>query len=123
MSEAAHNPDLPVQAGDVLAGKYRVESVLGRGGMGIVVLATHLQLRQKVAIKFLLPDASREVTQRFAREGRAAARLKSEHVARVLDVGELPTGAPFMVMEYLEGNDLARVVRKGGALSVEDAVD
>src|ERR1700722_1939636 len=96
--------------GDILAGKYRIERVLGKGGMGVVVAAMHLQLRQRVALKFLLPDATGEVTERFQREARAAARLRSDHVARVVDVGELPNGAPYMVMEYLEGSDLSRVL-------------
>ncbi|MFT3776534.1 MAG: protein kinase [Minicystis sp.] len=115
--------DVPLTAGEILAGKYKVERVLGKGGMGVVVAAQHLHLRQNVAIKFLLPDATPEVVQRFLREARAAVRLKSEHVTRVLDVGELDGGAPFMVMEYLEGNDLSQVLRKRGPLPVEDAVD
>src|SRR5215831_16840719 len=92
----------PVRPGQVLAGKYRVERVLGVGGMGVVVAATHLQLDQRVALKFLLPDAlkSPEVVERFAREARAASKITSEHVARVIDVGSLETGAPYMVMEY-----------------------
>ena len=113
----------PFSPGDILAGKYRIERVLGQGGMGVVVAATHISLRQKVAIKFLLPGASREVVQRFLREARSAARLKSDHVARVIDVSELENGAPYMVMEYLEGNDLSRVLRKRGAFPITDAVD
>src|SRR5580700_4611207 len=114
---------MPIAVGQVLAGKYRVERVLGRGGMGMVVAAEHLHLRQKVAIKFLLPDATDEVVARFLREARSAARIRSEHVARVLDVAELPDGAPYMVMEYLDGSDLSRVLRKRGPLPIEDAVD
>src|SRR5438552_17075197 len=93
----------PVREGDVLAGKYRVERVLGAGGMGVVVAATHLQLDQKVALKFLLPDvvAHEELVARFLREARAAAKIHSEHVSRVSDVGTLETGAPYMVMELL----------------------
>jgi len=81
--------------------------------MGIVVQATHLQLQQPVALKFLLPEVlgNREVVQRFLREAQAAVRLKSEHVARVFDVGSLETGAPYMVLEYLEGTDLASFPR------------
>ena len=112
----------PVAAGQVLAGKYRIERVLGHGGMGVVVAAMHQQLHQRVAIKFLLPGASDQVVQRFLREGRAAVRLKSEHVARVLDVGELEDGSPYMVMEYLEGEDLLQRIRARGALPIEDAV-
>lgn len=113
--------NVPVE-GEVLAGKYRVERVLGKGGMGVVVAATHLQLGLRVAIKFLLEDASKETVSRFIREARAAVRLKSEHAARVLDVGDLPDGAPYMVMEYLEGNDLSHLVRSQGALPTAEAV-
>jgi eukaryotic-like serine/threonine-protein kinase len=83
----------------------------------------HLVLGQHVAIKFLLQNATTEVVARFLREARAAVRLKNEHVARVLDVGELPNGAPYMVMEYLDGNDLSQVVRKRGPLPVHEAVE
>jgi eukaryotic-like serine/threonine-protein kinase len=98
-----------VQLGAILAGRYRVERIIGQGGMGIVVQATHLHLGQPVAMKFLLPEVlgSPQVVQRFLREAQAAVRLKSEHVARVLDVGVLESGAPYMVLEYLEGADLA----------------
>ena len=123
MTTEEKQPDVPLTEGEILAGKYRVERILGRGGMGVVVAAQHIHLRQRVAIKFLLPDATGEVVARFLREARAAVRLKSEHVTRVLDVGEMPGGAPFMVMEYLEGSDLSRVVRKRGALPFEEAVD
>jgi serine/threonine protein kinase len=102
-----------VAVGAVLAGRYRIERVLGRGGMGIVVQAMHLQLQQPVAMKFLLPEmlGNPQIVQRFLREAQAAVRLKSEHVARVLDVGSLETGAPYMVLEYLEGTDLASFPR------------
>jgi tRNA A-37 threonylcarbamoyl transferase component Bud32 len=116
----------PVKSGDVLAGKYRVERVLGIGGMGVVVAATHLQLEQRVALKFMLPFAlsNAMAVERFAREARAAVRLKSEHVARVLDVGTLETGSPFLVMEFLEGFDLHDLIHeRGERISVEDAVD
>jgi serine/threonine protein kinase len=102
-----------VPVGAVLAGKYRVERVLGQGGMGVVVQATHLQLGQAVAVKFLLPEvlSNHDIVHRFLREAQAAVRLKSEHVARVIDVGTLETGAPYMVLEYLDGTDLAHVSR------------
>jgi serine/threonine-protein kinase len=113
----------PVREGDVLAKKYRVERVLGMGGMGIVVAARHLELDQPVALKFLLPTAmdSEEMVSRFLNEGRAVVRLKSEHVAKVLDVGRLDDGAPYIVMELLEGQDLAAVMRDRKVLAVEDA--
>jgi serine/threonine protein kinase len=114
----------PVAPGDVLAGKYRVDRILGAGGMGLVVAATHLTIHQRVALKFLRPDAARmpETKERFLREAQAAVRLKSEHVAKVLDVGTLEDGSPYMVMEYLEGSTLGDVVRKHGPLPVADAV-
>jgi len=116
----------PVAEGEVVAGKYKIERLLGQGGMGVVVAAMHIHLRQRVAIKFLLPDAEKDLVTRFMREARASAKLKSEHVARVMDVAELSEAlgrAPYMVMEYLDGSDLSRVLRKRGALPVEDAVD
>ncbi len=125
MSDDAANPDLPVAIGDVLAGKYRVDRVLGVGGMGVVVQATHLQLDQKVALKFLLPQAmqSHEAVERFQREARAAVRLKSLHAAKVADVGVLETGAPYMVMEYLDGADLSHVMHNLGTMEPGDAVN
>jgi serine/threonine-protein kinase len=119
-------PDLaPIRPGEVLAGKYRVERVLGVGGMGVVVAAHHLQLDQKVALKFLLPEAlaRAEVVARFDREARASARIRGEHVARVIDVGKLDNGAPYMVMEHLEGGDLASWLEHRGVLPIEQAVE
>jgi serine/threonine protein kinase len=114
-----------VTPGDVLLGKYRVERVLGQGGMGVVVAARHIELDERVAIKFLLPELIKhaELMQRFLREARSAVKIRSEHVARVTDVGTMPDGTPYMVMEYLEGADLSAVVHTHGALSVVDAVD
>src|SRR4051794_40832941 len=104
--------------GDVVSAKYRVERVLGAGGMGIVVAARHLELDERVAIKFLLPHISPhgESGARFFREARAAIKIRSEHVVRIYDVGRLPTGAPFIVMEYLDGCDLAELVEVKGPL-------
>ena len=115
----------PVREGDLLAGKYRVERVLGAGGMGIVVAARHEELDQMVAIKFVRDEAldNDEAVQRFLREARAAVKLKSEHVARVLDVGKLESGAPYMVMEYLEGSDLGQVLTEQGPMDTEGAAD
>jgi len=115
----------PVQVGDILADKYRVERVLGQGGMGIVVGARHLHLGESVAIKFLLPAAmtNPQAVLRFSREARAAARIKSEHVGRVYDVGTLPGGAPYMVMEFLEGDDLSALLAKKGPLPFSTAVE
>ena len=120
-------PGMPVAEGDVIAGKYRVESLVAVGGMGVVVCAKHLQLGQSVAIKVLLPgeidDEAVAAIPRFLREARAAAVLKSEHVVRIFDVDTLPGGLPYMVMELLSGQDLRRLVKTGGPLAVEQAVD
>jgi serine/threonine-protein kinase len=114
-----------VQIGSVLALKYRIERVLGVGGMGVVVAAYHVHLDERVAIKFLLPEAlkDREAVARFVREARAAVKIKSEHVARVIDVGTMDNGSPFMVMEYLDGLDLSEYVRQNGPLGIEKAVE
>lgn len=111
--------------GEVLAGKYRVERILGQGGMGVVVQAMHLQLDERVAVKFLLPEYADhpEASARFLREARAAVKIKSEHVARVIDVGTLESGAPYMVMEFLHGHDLAQELDAKGSLPRERAVD
>jgi serine/threonine-protein kinase len=115
----------PVAPGDIVAGKYRVERVLGSGGMGVVVAATHLELEQVVALKFILPAAlaGKGNVERFMREARAAVRLKSEHVARVYDVGRDAEDRPFMVLELLEGMDLSKLNKQKGPLPVADAVE
>jgi serine/threonine-protein kinase len=114
-------PNPLLQPNHVVDGKYRVERVVGRGGMGAVLLATHLTLDQPVALKVLLRrDGS--AAQRFAREARLAAKLRSEHVCRVLDVGVAEEGEPYMVLEYLEGQGLDALLRKRGRLGVEQAL-
>src|SRR5579859_2617587 len=97
--------NLPVQAGDLVGGKYVIQALLGAGGMGAVFLASHEQLRRQVAIKFLLSEAmaNKDAFARFEREAHAAAALQSDYVTKVLDMGALPTGTPYIVMEYLEG--------------------
>ena len=110
---------------DVLSEKYRVEKIIGRGGMGVVMAAWHLELDQRIALKFLLPELAEheEAAERFRREARASAKIKSEHVARVLDVGNLDGGVPYMVMEFLDGRDLATEHRERGPLPIQDCVD
>jgi serine/threonine-protein kinase len=109
----------------MLEGKCRIDGVLGVGGMGVVLSATHLHLEQKVAVKILLPDLARnaEVVARFLREGRAAVKIKSPHVARVYDVAARASGEPYMVMELLEGRDLGQLLASRGAVPPSDAVD
>jgi eukaryotic-like serine/threonine-protein kinase len=112
-------------AGDVILGKYRIERLLGKGGMGFVLEATHLGLEQPVAIKMLLPACATrvDIVARFSREARAAAKLKNEHVVRVTDVGALDGGAPYMVMEYLFGRDLETLIEERGTIPISDAVE
>ncbi len=105
-------------AGTIIAGKYRLVRVLGRGGMGTVIEAQHVQLGTSVALKFVhrsIVDTA-SVTERFFREARATAALGSEHVCRVFDVGTYD-GAPYLVMELLEGIDLEKVLRREKRLS------
>lgn len=105
----------PLLPGETLGDKYRIERVLGQGGMGVVVAARHLALDERVAIKFLVGTPSEQAVDRFLREARAAAKVKGEHVCRVFDFGRLETGEPYIVMEYLEGLDLSRKVKDEGA--------
>jgi len=114
-----------IREGEVLAGRYRIERILGAGGMGVVTQARHLQLDSRVAIKFLLPALLDKpgAVARFAREARAASKIANEHVARVFDVATLESGVPYMVMEYLEGTDLSKWLAQRGPLAIEQAVD
>jgi serine/threonine protein kinase len=122
-SGAAKADASPVKQGDILAGKYRVERVLGVGGMGVVVAATHIDLLERRAIKFMLAAqlGDSEAVERFLREARASSRLKSEHVAKVHDVGRLENGAPYLVMEYLTGGDLRVLLKRRGAIPPHEA--
>jgi serine/threonine protein kinase len=111
--------------GEILDGKYRVQHVLGAGGMGMVVLAQDIGLDHKVAIKLLLPEmlSNPKAVGRFAREARNAVRIKGQHMTRVLGVGTLATGAPYMVMEFLEGCDLHQLLQQRGPLPFDEAID
>ena len=113
------------QPGTILLGKYRVLSLIGEGGMGAVLKARHIDLDEDVAIKCLLPHhlEREDIVRRFLREAKAAVKLKGKHVARVLDVGRLETGVPYIVMEYLEGADLNAIIKHHGAQDPAVAVD
>ncbi|MCU0691643.1 MAG: serine/threonine protein kinase, partial [Polyangiaceae bacterium] len=119
------NVQPPVGPGDTVAGKYQVERLIGSGGVGVVFAATHLELGEPVAIKFLLPRAAKNVVDvaRFCREAQAAAQLKTEHATRVLETGVLHDGSPYMVMELLEGRDLADLLKLSGPLPIEEALE
>jgi serine/threonine-protein kinase len=124
-SAAQNEAELPVHPGQVLEGKFRIERIVGEGAMGLVAEATHLNLDERVALKFLRREARERpnIVMRFAREARAAAKITSDHVARVYDVGGTQDGSPFIVMEFLEGMDLEVVLVKEGRLDVMDAAE
>ncbi len=117
-------PSLP-QPGDILADKYRIDSQLGEGGMAVVFGAHHLLLDKPIAVKILSPELPSvpQVVERFVTEARAAARVDSPHVARVMDVGMLVNGLPYMVMERLDGCDLEELLRLEKRLEIGDAID
>jgi serine/threonine-protein kinase len=118
------SPGIP-RAGAVLAGKYRVERIIGEGGMGIVLGAYHQFLDQRVAVKLLSAELGNapEMMTRFLNEARLAARIKSEHVCRVMDMGQLEDGRPYIAMELLQGGDLGALLLMRGPLPVAEAVD
>jgi serine/threonine protein kinase len=111
--------------GEILAGKYRIEKILGRGGMGHVFAAKHVGLGQLVAVKVMHKDmlADADAVMRFGREAQAAAMLKGIHSARIFDVGTLDSGQPYMVMEHLEGQDLAAIIDSGRPVAIGDALE
>jgi eukaryotic-like serine/threonine-protein kinase len=121
----AAEPALPVRAGEMVNGKYLVEALIGEGGVGIVVAAQNVELGERVALKFLRPESATnpEVVARFVREAKAASALRCEYVASVFDVGSLPSGAPFIVMELLEGKNLGELIQDRGPLSVREVAE
>ena len=116
--------NLGLAPGTIIGDRYRIDGPLGAGGMGIVLSATHLELGAPVAIKIVRDELAQNeaVVSQLLFEARAVARMKSAHVVRVLDVARLDTGAPYIVMEQLEGSDLQVVLAERGALSVSEAV-
>jgi serine/threonine protein kinase len=114
-----------VPEGEILAGKYRVERVLGAGGMGVVLRVTHLERAEVFALKFLRPSVAREpsAAARFLREAEASGRIKSPHVVGIVDVGALASGSPYLVMEYLEGTTLAERISGDKRLPLIEACD
>ncbi len=115
----------PITPGELIGGRYRVERVIAEGGMGIIVAARHVELEEIVAIKFLKHEfvINPEIVGRFAREAKAAARIKSQHTATVHDVGTSSDHGPYIVMEYLEGRDLESLLAAEGRLPVAHATE
>jgi serine/threonine protein kinase len=125
-ADAPVDRTFPIEVGTLLNGKYRIDSVLGEGGVGMVYSAQHIELDERVALKFLKAEslATPGLVGRFAREAKAAVSIKSEHVARILDVGTVDgTGAPFIVMEYLEGMDVGAALQLHGVFSVSNVAE
>lgn len=115
----------PLPTGDLIDGRYRIDALLGAGGMASVYQATHLVLGRTVALKIASPLLASipGMSARFLREARAATSLRGDHVARVFDVGSTSSGAPYMVMEYLDGRDLRAVLKTEAPLPADVAVD
>ncbi|HET9955385.1 MAG TPA: protein kinase [Polyangiaceae bacterium] len=112
MKSSARKPVPVPRTGQLVDGKYRIERVLGRGGMGTVLAAFHQELGHRVAIK-LLHHAGSSAATRLLREAQACAQLANDHIVRAFDFGRLPDGTTFLVMEYLEGQDLSRLIAVG----------
>ncbi|MFO0667230.1 MAG: serine/threonine-protein kinase [Polyangiaceae bacterium] len=110
--------------GTLVGGKFRVTEKLGEGGMGSVYAGVHVDLGQRVAIKVILSgEINDEMLKRFRREALVLAQLESEHAVRVFDYGTLPDGAPYLVMEFLKGQDLQAYVSARGPITVEEAAE
>jgi len=127
MSEASVTAQLYPKPGEVVEGKYEIQRVLGTGAMGAVFRATHLLRKAPVALKFMSPAIMDKpgIVDRFLNEGVAASQIDSEHVVKVLDVSKLPNGQPYLVLEYLEGEDLSERLEReppGATMTVERCV-
>jgi serine/threonine-protein kinase len=114
---------MSLQAGQIIEGKYSIVRLLGEGGMGAVYEGENVRIHRRVAIKVLHPGAAENVdaVQRFEREAQAAGRIGSDHIVEVLDLGNLPSGDRFMVMEYLDGENLNHRIQARGRLTPHEA--
>ena len=124
MGDALEDDVPSVAVGDVIGEKYRIESLIGSGAMGTVYRAHDLPRQSKVAIKVLRPERLHDdnAQRRFSREARATSSLQSPHAIRTFEIERLPSGVPYIVMEYLEGQDLAAKINERGPLPVAEAV-
>lgn len=123
--DSAPPSSAPARTGELIDGRYLLGDRIAYGGMGVVYAATHLDLDRPVALKFIRAELADDsvIVARFLNEARSVARLGNEHVARVLDFGKLPSGVPYLVMERLEGADLATALVERGPMPVATAVD
>ncbi|HSO37810.1 MAG TPA: serine/threonine-protein kinase, partial [Labilithrix sp.] len=114
-----------MREGQIFNGKFRIERFIGEGAMGLVVEATNLGLDERVALKFLRREAlsQPEIVARFRREARASVKIKSDHVAKVFDVGDAEDGTPFIVMEFLSGSDLSQMIQLRKRLEFDEVAD
>src|SRR5258708_4755943 len=112
------------RTGVVVAGKFRLDTIIGRGGMGSVWSATHLGLGNQIAIKLVSREFVRspEALRRFDAEAKAAARLQSRHVVQVYDNGTLEDGTPYIAMELLSGENLQQRIERAGPLPLAETV-
>ncbi len=115
---------MALQPGEIIDGKYRIVKLIGEGGMGAVYLGENTRIKRKVAIKVLHASVAEkvEVVARFEREAQAAGRIGSEHIVEVLDLGSLPSNERFMVMEYLEGEDLTSRIKSRKRLTPHECI-
>jgi serine/threonine-protein kinase len=121
MNNTTSEPSPYPSSGDLIDGKYRCDRVVGVGGMGAVALATHVLRKAPVALKFMNPAIMTEpsAVERFINEAIAASRIDSEHVVKIFDVSQMHDGAPYLVMEYLEGQDLSDLLMREGKPGIE----
>ena len=113
-----------MKVGDIIDGKYELVRLMGQGGMGAVWEGRHVQIGRRAALKFLHPQVAHdaEIASRFLREAQAAAAIGSDHIVDIYDVGQLPGGEPFLVMEYLSGEDLGSLIARFTSLPPAMAV-
>ncbi|HMJ13511.1 MAG TPA: serine/threonine-protein kinase, partial [Polyangiaceae bacterium] len=116
--------DAEARIGQVIVGKYRIDQLLGRGGMGAVYGATHTSIGKRVALKFLERDIARDrdAALRFQREAEAVSKVESAHIVQIFDSGTTEDGLPFLVMEHLQGEDLRARLRRESRLPPNDVV-
>src|SRR5262252_5969093 len=116
------HPRKLVQDGEVIADQFRLERQLGKGGMGTVWSAEDLRLGRPVAIKFLASEFldDEHARKRFAREPRLASKIRSPHVVQIYAQGTTDSGVPYLVMELLEGEDLASHIANAGPCSLAE---